>query len=208
MEIHAPHGPANTWKEFATHILIVTVGILIALGLEGIRETVHEHHQVRETRDLLREDLEVDRQHLALQRSALKGSMDQIDALLRDADQLNRNSGQISAAMAKISPGFYFFSATSWDTALSTGVLGHMSPEEVDHFAGLTLSVRNYTTYQDQAVARWYDAQAFFEAHPTLSPQELGEGRQKLILFRLYASSMNHLLDELADGLNAGEKVL
>ena len=38
-------------KDFLVHISIVTVGILIALGLEGLRESIHERHLVRETRE-------------------------------------------------------------------------------------------------------------------------------------------------------------
>jgi hypothetical protein len=51
MEIHAPHGPVTTLRELLTHILIVTIGILIALGLEGIRETFHDHALVSEARE-------------------------------------------------------------------------------------------------------------------------------------------------------------
>ena len=37
---------------------MVTCGILIALGLEGIRESVHDRHLVRETREKIRFEME------------------------------------------------------------------------------------------------------------------------------------------------------
>ena len=38
MDIHAPDKPVHSLREFFIHIAIVTIGILIALGLEGVRE--------------------------------------------------------------------------------------------------------------------------------------------------------------------------
>ena len=51
MEIHAPHKPILTITEALVHLAIVTVGILIALSLEGARQW-HEHRNlVAETRE-------------------------------------------------------------------------------------------------------------------------------------------------------------
>jgi len=50
MDIHPPSGPTHSLKDFATHILIVTIGILIALGLEGVREHWREQKAVSEAR--------------------------------------------------------------------------------------------------------------------------------------------------------------
>ncbi len=86
MDIHAPKGPVHSLKDFSLHILIVTIGILIALGLEGIRETIHEHYQIQETRDLLRKDLRFNQEQLAMQRKALDLTMHQIDSILADAE--------------------------------------------------------------------------------------------------------------------------
>ena len=38
MEIHAPHKPILTVTEALVHLAIVTVGVLIALSLEGARQ--------------------------------------------------------------------------------------------------------------------------------------------------------------------------
>lgn len=51
MEIHAPEKPILTVKEAIAHLAIVTVGILIALSLEGLVEWRHHRALVREARD-------------------------------------------------------------------------------------------------------------------------------------------------------------
>jgi len=38
VDLHVPEGPIRSLKDFLLHIVIVTIGILIALGLENTRE--------------------------------------------------------------------------------------------------------------------------------------------------------------------------
>src|SRR5262252_5262667 len=64
MEIHPPEKPILTIKEAAVHLLIVTVGILIALSLEGIVEYVHHRTIVREAREIMRHEIEENRNEL------------------------------------------------------------------------------------------------------------------------------------------------
>jgi hypothetical protein len=64
MEIHAPEKPILTIKEAAVHLLIVTVGILIALSLEAIVEYVHHKTVVREAREIMRHEIEENRTQL------------------------------------------------------------------------------------------------------------------------------------------------
>jgi hypothetical protein len=51
MDVHPPHGPIHTVKEFMVHLLAITIGLLIALGLEGSVEWVHHRHLARDARE-------------------------------------------------------------------------------------------------------------------------------------------------------------
>ena len=53
LDVHAPHSPTHTWKDFFLHIATITVGLLIAVGLEQAVELFHHRHQ----REQLIEDL-------------------------------------------------------------------------------------------------------------------------------------------------------
>jgi hypothetical protein len=53
LDVHPPHAPTHTWKDFFLHIATITVGLLIAVSLEQTVELFHRHHQ----REQLREDL-------------------------------------------------------------------------------------------------------------------------------------------------------
>ena len=45
LDVHPPHEAAHTWKDFLIHIATITVGLLIAIGLEQTVELFHHRHQ-------------------------------------------------------------------------------------------------------------------------------------------------------------------
>ncbi len=81
MEIHGPDKAVHSWKDFGIHIAIVTIGILIALSLEGVRETVHEHRLVRDARDTFRVELQMDQKHAGLELEAVVKATAQLKKL-------------------------------------------------------------------------------------------------------------------------------
>jgi hypothetical protein len=62
-DVHLPQGAAHTWKDFWIHLGTISIGLLIAIGLEQSVEAVHRLHQ----RHQLEEDLQTEpQQNLAL----------------------------------------------------------------------------------------------------------------------------------------------
>lgn len=53
MDVHPPHHPLTTWREFFIHMATIVLGLLIAIGLEQSVEWMHHRHQ----RHTLQEDL-------------------------------------------------------------------------------------------------------------------------------------------------------
>lgn len=43
--VHAPHGEIGGWRGFVTHIAVVAIGLLLAVGLEQSVEAVHHEFQ-------------------------------------------------------------------------------------------------------------------------------------------------------------------
>jgi len=48
LDVHPPHSPAHTWKDFFIHIATIVVGLLIAVSLEQTVEYFHHRHQREE----------------------------------------------------------------------------------------------------------------------------------------------------------------
>jgi len=55
-DVHAPHGPVHTWKGFWIHLGTISIGLLIALGLEQAVVSLDHLHE----RDRLEQDLQLE----------------------------------------------------------------------------------------------------------------------------------------------------
>jgi hypothetical protein len=58
LDVHPPHQSTHTWKDFFLHIATIVIGLLIAIGLEQSVEWLHRRHELRETREALRQERE------------------------------------------------------------------------------------------------------------------------------------------------------
>jgi hypothetical protein len=202
MEIHGPEGPTNSFKDFAIHIVIVTIGILIALGLEGVRETIYVHHVVRDARENFRVELQANRDHLDRELKHDSEMLANIDQIIADLPKLRKNPAELRERVAKIYPSGYFFSSSRWESALSTGALGHMSVDEVNHYAEVNLLVHVYTNLESQTNTDWQQLEAFFSAHQNPNPQEIDTGVEKLFLYRADTRSLKQVAEEFSGSLD------
>jgi hypothetical protein len=211
MELHAPESPIHSFKDFAVHIAVVTCGILIALGLEGVREAVHNHTLVRETRENVRFEMNINLDHTRneLPRIALYSA--QLKSLIADLPTLaEQHPGQISARLTHIENPGYFFIANSWQSALSTGALEHMSTEEVNAYGGAAESIKIYSSMQKDAETEEARSKAFFTSHSHLNPDQLAEGTEHLLLFynaeRELANVGPQMQDQVERALDAANR--
>jgi len=53
LDVHPPHGPTHTWKEFFIHLATIVIGLLIAVGIEHAVERIHAAYELREARDAI-----------------------------------------------------------------------------------------------------------------------------------------------------------
>ena len=56
LEVHPPHQAPHTWKDFFIQIATITIGLLIAIGLEQTVEYFHHRYQAREMAARLHEE--------------------------------------------------------------------------------------------------------------------------------------------------------
>jgi hypothetical protein len=202
MEIHGPEGPTNSFKDFAIHIVIVTIGILIALGLEGVRETIYEHRTVRDARENFQAEFQGNRSNLDKELKNDKRTLEQLDSIIADLPKLRLNSSQLAQRITDLKPSGYFFSNSRWESALSTGALGHMSVDEVNRYAEANFMVHTYTSLENQASTDWGQLEAFFSAHQDPNPTELNSGVEKLFVYRNDVRGLNQVGEEFSNSLN------
>ena len=160
MDVHAPHEPVHTWRDFFTHLTIVTIGLFIALSLEGLVEYVHHRHLVREARENIRKEIEDNH----------KAAQEDITLLQQDLDRTNTNLDTIRRMRAnpKTFKGTLTFTMSfdslhdaAWNSARDTGALGFMPYKEVQGYADL---------YQHQKLVNDQSIEAIHRQTLAMSP--------------------------------------
>ena len=136
LDVHPPHEPIHGVRDFLLHILTITVGLLIALSLEAMVETMHHRHLVHQARENIREEVKQNKETLAKDRRGLEGNKklmaDQIALLNAYAKNPKLPPPQINLPWFWNSPG-----AAAWDTARDTGALALMPYDEVQNYSKL-----------------------------------------------------------------------
>jgi len=61
LDVHPPHHPTHTWRDFFLHNATIVIGLLIAIGLEQTVELIHHSHQRHELEENLHIDNELNR---------------------------------------------------------------------------------------------------------------------------------------------------
>ncbi len=207
MDIHAPMGRVDSLKEMAKHILIVTIGILIALGLEGIRESWREHVEVSVVREGCRAELLGDQDNLSHDLVTERQVAMQLDQIISDMPELAKKPAELEKRISELKPAFYFFSTSEWESALSSGALTHMRREEVFRFMDAYQILKMYQDNTSSMQPGWLDMVTYFQSHRSYTAAEATEGEQKLRIFKMELSRMEHLgqqtSEHIADAVKA-----
>lgn len=128
LDVHPPHAAMNTWRDFLIHIATITIGLLIALGLEGGVEVLHHRHIVAEARENIRAELTENQKELVKDERQLDLFEDEMRTNLSIFNDIkaHRKSDR------KFSLGWEWdgMQSAAWDTARNTGATALM-PYEV-----------------------------------------------------------------------------
>ncbi len=136
MDIHPPH-PIHSWKDFGIQLVTITAGILIALSLEGVRESIHDRALVREARENIHREIADNQREVDDEIDAMPERGKKLDTALRFANELLKTKRTEVHSARAWSSSFPTLSAASWQTAERTGALAHMDYAEVQKYATL-----------------------------------------------------------------------
>ena len=109
---------------------------------------------------------------------------------------------QIEPRLVKIQSSGYFLPAESWQAALSTGALAHMSTEEVQRYSGVFYSIRVYVDLQKQGYVAENQAKAFVMSRPVLTGADVSEAAERIILFAEVERGMLQVCEGMDDDIN------
>ena len=134
MEIHPPGAPIHTVKDFFLHLSMIAIGVLLALGAEGLVEHVHNRHLVQEAKENIVGEIRDNHQTLQENLPKLASNEQQLKSYLEVLNKL-RSDRNIVVSDVALNFNMLILSDSSWKTAATTGALGLMSYSEVKEFA-------------------------------------------------------------------------
>jgi hypothetical protein len=156
MEIHTPDEPITSWRSLFTHLGIVTVGILIALALEGCVEWIHHRNLANEARANITQEIRDNRAELEHSLASLPAS----DKAVQDIVAHMRNIKNEHSIEIRYSFEDAHLSNASWSTAQTTGALSYMTYADVERFSRFYDLQREYVALQNDLLQRIIDSNA------------------------------------------------
>ena len=189
MEIHGPEGHLQSFRDVLVHLGIVTVGILIALGLEQTVEWFHERQQVAEANEMLAQEIRENRNVLGAYAAKLPAIRDAALGALDEITGMLQKKSKPTAGLTLIYDEAQLRN-TAWTTAEAAGAFTHMPYGELSRYAATYRMQDQFLETQKRAsdvVAGAYDVwisrgQAG-QILQEMSPSELEAERARLMHF-------------------------
>jgi hypothetical protein len=136
MDIHPPHQPIHTWKDFLVHLLTITIGLFIALTLEASIESLHHRHLVRDARRNLHQEIQANHAQYAANARRLQDNRDQLN---RDIVQLRQLRDGKVPEHPNLSWNWDWdsYDEAAWNTARESGAVPYMDAESISMYSSI-----------------------------------------------------------------------
>jgi len=146
-------------KDFMVHLLAITIGLLIALGLEATVEWLHHRSLVREARENISHEIRDNRQRLATELNALPGEEKRLEDILATVSDVEKGraakpSGDYRWTLVRLSE-------SAWSTAFSTGATSHMQYDQVNKYSQLYAAQQLFNSTMERYVGLRMEMYAF-----------------------------------------------
>jgi len=137
LDVHAPHESVHGWRDFLLHLVTITIGLFIALSLEGCIEWQHHRHLVHEAEASLHDEIKTNSESL---KNTIADIHKQQEDLKHDVVVLKKfikNPKSNDNDQMEINFGIRGFKDVGWRTAQSTGAFAYMPYATAQEFADI-----------------------------------------------------------------------
>jgi hypothetical protein len=134
LDVHPPHEPVHGPRDFFLHLFTITIGLLIALGLEASVEALHHRHQREEAETNIRQELKENRASMVKMEAETKEESQSLERALIFLEDL-RDGRKDDPSGIKLGFNSRPLQNAAWTTASATGALAYMDYAEAQRFA-------------------------------------------------------------------------
>lgn len=163
MEIHAPDKPIHSKKEFLFHMFTVVLGILIALGMEGIVEWGHHRALVREARANIASEIRKNKETVDVTIPEIHKRQEEIKHIIDVMRLLEKDRNAFKHGSMSFNVVNHDLYSTAWQTATVSGAVTYMKYEELTRYTDVYQTQQAFTSLQEQALNRMIEMGALIE---------------------------------------------
>jgi hypothetical protein len=164
MEVHPPHHRVDNWRDALVHVALITVGLLIALGLESAASWMHHRHQRDEAMRAIAAELERNRESVNNDLRSFRGEAVAYRSDLDAFVYLGRHPGTAEDRLPTAIRWLIIrdpISVSAWNTAHESGVIAYFDPAEARRFDHLYDYFRKIDSAQADLVQAVMNARAY-----------------------------------------------
>jgi hypothetical protein len=160
IDIQPPEHGIHGKRDFLVHLFTITIGLLIALGLENAVEFLHHRHQRDEAQATIRRELSDNRTALIDARKRLLVEQQDLTRILHFLQA--RSAGKPAdphGLLLRYEGEPYGLAA--WKTASATGVLNYMDYDQVQTYATAYQLQEQYDAMQVTVLNDYLELESF-----------------------------------------------
>jgi hypothetical protein len=206
LDVHPPHEPVHGWRDFFVHLFTITIGLLIALSLEGCVEWRHHVHLVHEAESSLHTEIRHNAEGLQKTVDDLHKQQENLKHDVVVLKQFIKKPGEKNHGHMEIGFHIRTFDSVSWKTAQSTGALSYMPYARAQEYSDIYSTQDEIQAAEDQAARDAILSLAPFmnisDNEPDPTPQQADAIKQKIEILQGQLS----LLDSLVTALDQSYK--
>jgi len=139
LDVHPPHHRLGGLKDFFIHLLTISVGLLIAVGIEGCVER-HQHRELaQDARETLRKEIEGNSKTIERALPEIIKEQTKVSDTIAFLTHIRRNPKDKSLQKGSIDTDFShtMLDDTAWKTAQTTGALAFMPYEDANKYSSI-----------------------------------------------------------------------
>jgi hypothetical protein len=160
LDVHPPHEKMHGFKDFLLHLLTITIGLLIALGLEGCVEQWKQRELKKDADIKLRQEIRDNAEEIVLTHKANATEQANLTKIV-DFLSARKKNQPYDTHQLRLDFTMGGLKSASWKTAAATGALGFMEYDQVQRYAAVYQLQDKYSALQDQTIDEYLQLQSY-----------------------------------------------